>query len=81
MTDLPNFTGIMTGDPEVGLANIWADLERRLLQQGVKRHSLAGIKIALHIAYRLGERAGLQAVVSDGQAQLKGGNNESEDGI
>jgi hypothetical protein len=77
MSDLPNFTGIMTGDPEVGLANIWADLERRLLQQGVKQHSLAGIKIAFQIAYRLGERAGLQAVVSDGQAMLKGDDDAS----
>jgi hypothetical protein len=60
--DLTNFQAILSGDPKTGLAFIIDDLTKRLLRQGVKPHSLQGIRVALHIAYRLGERSGLLTV-------------------
>lgn len=58
--DIPDFETILTGDPEQGLRTIMQDLERRLTQQGVKPNSLEGIRIVVQIAYRLGERAGIE---------------------
>jgi adenylylsulfate kinase-like enzyme len=59
--ELQKFGTIMTGDPARGFETILKDLFKRLRQQGVQQHSLDGVSIAMHIAYRLGERAGLQA--------------------
>jgi anaerobic glycerol-3-phosphate dehydrogenase len=58
MEDVPNFEALLEGDPAEGLKEIMQDLEKRLLKQGVKPHSLMGIRIAMQIAYRLGEKAG-----------------------
>jgi hypothetical protein len=56
MEDIPNLTAIEDGDPEKGFQLILQDLEKRLLRQGVKSHSLLGIRIAMQISFRLGER-------------------------
>jgi len=56
--DLPNFEVLLNGDPEEGLSIMMQDLEKRLTKQKVQMHSLIGIRIAMKIAYKLGEKAG-----------------------
>jgi hypothetical protein len=64
MADLPDFDAVIHGDPERALRIIMDDLCKRLRSQGVKDHSIEGVKIAMGIAYRVGERAGLNAMIT-----------------
>jgi hypothetical protein len=47
-------------NPTADFETIRADLFTRLRKQSVSEHSLEGVKIAMQIAFRLGERKGIK---------------------
>lgn len=50
-------------DPEQGFETIYSDLEQRLRARGLNENAMEGIRIAMQIAFRLGERAGINKMM------------------
>lgn len=50
-------------NPEHGFKTIYNDLETRLRARGLNENAMEGIRIAMQIAFRLGERAGINKMM------------------